>query len=105
MNEKQSASQPKQRRRYYDEEFKRNAVELLERGERSAVQLSRELGISDCALGKWKRQYGQEAHNSGQAEQSRIAQLERASGVLEPATGHFKKALAILGQEPSDSTK
>jgi transposase-like protein len=39
VNEKQSASQPKQRRRYYDEEFKRNAVELLERGERSAVQL------------------------------------------------------------------
>jgi hypothetical protein len=51
VNEKQSASQPKQRRRYYDEEFKRNAVEFLERGERSAVQLSRELGISDCALG------------------------------------------------------
>jgi hypothetical protein len=51
VNEKQSASQPKQRRRYYDEEFKRSAVELLERGERSAVQLSRELGISDCALG------------------------------------------------------
>ena len=58
MNEEQQRSQSK-RRRFYDEEFKRNAVELLERGERSAVQLSRELGISDCSLGKWKRKYGQ----------------------------------------------
>jgi transposase len=105
VNEKQSASQPKQRRRYYDEEFKRNAVELLERGERSAVQLSRELGISDCALGKWKRQYGKAARNSGQAEQSRIAQLERQVEYLSRQRDILKKALAILGQEPSDSTK
>jgi transposase-like protein len=41
-------------RRQYDEEFKRNAVELLESGERTAVQLGRELGVSDCSLGKWK---------------------------------------------------
>jgi len=39
-------------RRFYDEEFKRNAVELLEADERSAVQLGRELGVSDCSLGK-----------------------------------------------------
>jgi transposase-like protein len=49
VNEKQSSNQVK-RRRCYDEEFKRNAVELLERGERSAVQLGRELGVSDCTL-------------------------------------------------------
>ena len=59
MRNEQPKSQPGQRRRY-DEEFKRNAVELLERGERSAVQLSRELGVSDCSLGKWKRQYGKQ---------------------------------------------
>jgi transposase len=105
VKEKQSASQPKGRRRYYDEEFKRNAVELLERGERSAVQLSRELGISDCALGKWKRQYGKEARNSGQAEQSRIAQLERQVEHLSRQRDILKKALAILGQEPNDFTK
>ena len=51
MKEKQAEDQPQGRRRHYDKEFKRNAVELLERGGRSAVQLSRELGISDCSLG------------------------------------------------------
>jgi transposase len=105
VNEKRSASQSKPRRRYYDAEFKRNAVELLERGERSAVQLSRELGISDCTLGKWKRQYGKEARSSDQAEQSRIAQLERQVEYLSRPRDILKKALAILGQEPSDSTK
>ena len=42
MNEEQPRSQSR-RRRFYDEEFKRNAVELLEAGGRAAVQLSREL--------------------------------------------------------------
>jgi transposase-like protein len=51
----EASSQSKRRRRYYDEEFKRSAVELLEKGERSAVQLARELGVSDCSLSKWKR--------------------------------------------------
>ncbi len=41
MNEEQQRSQSR-RRRFYDEEFKCNAVELLEAGGRSAVQLSRE---------------------------------------------------------------
>src|ERR1700693_807932 len=77
-------------------------------GERSAVQLSRELGVSDCSLGKWKRQYGKAARSAqsgAQAEQSRIAQLERQVEYLSRQRDILKKALAILGQEPSDSTK
>lgn len=107
MKDEQPKSQPRQRRRY-DEEFKRNAVELLERGERSAVQLGRELGVSDCSLGKWKRQYGKAARSAqsgAQAEPSRIAQLERQVEYLSRQRDILKKALAILGQEPSDSTK
>ena len=42
VNEEQPRSQSR-RRRFYDEEFKRNAVELLEAGGRSAVQLNREV--------------------------------------------------------------
>jgi len=40
VNQDQQLSQSRRRPRY-DEEFKRNAVELLERGERSAAQLGR----------------------------------------------------------------
>jgi transposase len=95
-------------RRQYDEEFKRNAVELLESGERTAVQLGRELGVSDCSLGKWKRQFGQQGQSSRSglgAEQSRIAELERELAAVSRQRDILKKALAILGQEPNNSTR
>jgi transposase len=107
VNEEQHRSQSR-RRRFCDEEFKRNAVELLEAGGRSAVQLSRELGISDCSLGKWKRKYGQQAHaalKGSEAEQSRIMELERELTAVTRQRDILKKALAILGQEPNSSTK
>ena len=107
MNQEQQRSQAR-RRRFYDEEFKRNAVELLERGGRSAVQLGRELGISDCSLGKWKRKYGREARaglKGSDAEQSRMMELERELAAVTRQRDILKKTLAILGQEPNNSTK
>jgi transposase len=105
VNQDQQRSQPRRRPRY-DEEFKRNAVELLESGERSAVQLGRELGVSDCSLGKWKRQYGRQGPATGLgADQSRIAQLERELAAVSRQRDILKKALAILGQEPDNSTR
>jgi len=107
VNEEQQRSQAR-RRRFYDEEFKRNAVELLERGGRSAVQLGRELGISDCSLGKWKRKYGQQARaalKGTEAGAKPDCGTGARTGNSDSATGYFKKALAILGQEPNDSTK
>jgi transposase len=107
VNQDQQRSQSRHRPRY-DEEFKRNAVELLESGERSAVQLARELGVSDCSLGKWKRQYGPQGQAVGSGlgtEQSRIAQLERELATVSRQRDILKKALAILGQEPNNSTR
>ena len=111
MKEDQQQQQRSSNRRrcQYDEEFKRNAVELLESGERTAVQLGRELGVSDCSLGKWKRQFGRQGQASGSgglgAEQSRIAQLERELAAVSRQRDILKKALAILGQEPDNSTR
>lgn len=49
------------KRRHYDEQFKRNAVTLLEGGRR-AIQLARELGISQWNLRDWKERYGADSH-------------------------------------------
>lgn len=95
-------------RRYYDEEFKRNAVEMLETGERSAVQLARELGVSDCSLGTWKRLYGKEAsakRSPAGEQQARIQYLERELERVSRQRDILKKALGILGQEPGNFTK
>ena len=39
----------------YDEEFKRNAVELLIQSGKPLKAVARELGVSDTALSNWKR--------------------------------------------------
>src|SRR5260370_39073794 len=41
----------------YDEEFKRQAVELLIHSGRTQAQIARELGVSDYSLTLWKRAY------------------------------------------------
>ena len=109
MNQEQHQQRsPNRRRRHYDEEFKRNAVELLQSGKRSAVQLSQELGVSDCSLGKWKRQYGQQgraALSGSEAGQGRIVELERELAAVTRQRDILKKALAILGQEPNNSIR
>lgn len=109
MSEKREKKE-KKLRRYYDEEFKRNAVEMLEKGSHSAVQLARELGVSDCSLGNWKRRYGKEAAAKGVpsasgAEGQRIKELEQELERVSRQRDILKKALAILGQEPGSSTK
>jgi transposase len=92
-------------RRYYDEEFKRNAVQLLEAGQRSAVQLARELGVSDCSLGKWKRRYGSAAAGDPATElAAEVAQLRRQLETVSRQRDILKKALAILGQENSSAS-
>ena len=105
VKEKQTAVGQKGRR-YYDEEFKRSAVEMLESGEKSAVQLARELGVSDCSLGKWKKLYGQGSNGlEQQADKERIKALERELVRISRQRDILKKALAILGQSPEDSVQ
>src|SRR3974377_323687 len=42
----------------FSEEFQRGAVRMLERGERTAKQLSRELGVSEWSLKRWAKFHG-----------------------------------------------
>jgi transposase len=105
VSEKESKKE-KKLQRYYDEEFKRDAVEMLETGERSAVEVARELGVSDCSLGKWKRRYGKEGPGGvAEAAAERIKGLERELERVSRQRDILKKALGILGQEPWSSTK
>lgn len=102
----------------FSEEFKREAVALLQSG-RSASQLSRELGVSTWSLSRWKSRYGAgaaaaEAHGRSPAaeckgEASPVAMAEellRLRAQLHTMTRQrdiLKKALGILGQESLSS--
>ena len=58
MNQNTEQSRPtKVKRRRYDEQFKRDALALLEGG-RGTTQLARELGVSQWNLRDWKLLFG-----------------------------------------------
>jgi len=51
-------------RRKYDEEFKRNAVELCRTSGKTISQIAQDLGINSSMLRRWQReqsQYGERA--------------------------------------------
>ena len=95
--------------RRFDEEFQRDAVKMLESGERTPKQLSLELGISQWSLKRWSKIYGARG-KSRVAEPASELELENAKlrRELERVSRQrdiLKKALGILGQEANNFTK
>ena len=73
-------------------------VELLESGERSAVQLGRELGVWDSYLGESKHQYGRHVRFSKKKKfkpKPDPSTTDVIGGGQSP-TRHFKKSLGRL---------
>ena len=52
-NQEKSAKRP---RRKFSDEFKRDAVEIVNSSGKSIAQVARELGIYDSTLGSWVKQ-------------------------------------------------
>jgi transposase-like protein len=59
---RESVKEKKVQKRY-DEEFKRQAVELVIHSGRTQAQIARELGVSEYSLTLWKKDYL--VHNCG----------------------------------------
>ena len=94
--------------RSYDEEFKRQAVELYLNSGKARRQIARELGVSDASLLKWQKDlFGGSA---GQPRDSR--QRDETLAVTDPEemakeNEHLrrqrdilKKAASILAEDP-----
>ena len=92
--------------KYYDPEFKKNAVELALSSGKSIKQIARELGCSASSLGGWKRSY--ENDNSATAQDSSQMtkdELYKHNQTLQKELTRvtqereiLKKAAAILGR-------
>lgn len=63
------------KRKRYDEEFKRKAVEHLEQTNKTLAQLARELDIPANNLTVWKQKYG--AHRDKSVEEQKLVDYER----------------------------
>jgi transposase len=88
-------------RRQYTEEFKREAVELIERSGKSKAQISRELGVSEQNISRWWQKYGQDENVaeeqtvSQEAFNAMRAELRR----LKEERDILKKALNIFSRQ------
>jgi len=94
--------------RRYEEEFKRQAVELVIHSSKTQTQIARELGVSEYSLTLWKRDYlGQVKPAQLDGEQlsseqmlDKIRQLQKENEYLKRQREILKKAMSILGEEP-----
>ncbi len=90
----------------YTEEFKQDAVQLVETSGKPKTQVARELGISESALYRWIKEYGtgqsQPSTNNGQSVKELAAELKRLrreNEVLRQEREILKKAISIYSQD------
>lgn len=95
------------RHRKYTEEFKQEALRLLQSGEKSASEIERDLGITDGLLGKWKIRYqmppgGQEGQKLTLSDLERakreICRLERELTQMREERDILKKVVSIFSR-------
>ena len=92
----------------YDEEFKRQAVELVIHSGKAQAQIARELGVSEYSLTLWKKDYLRhlrpaqlDGEQMGPEEMlEKIRQLQKENEYLKRQREILKKAMSILGEEP-----
>lgn len=97
----------------YEEDFKREAVELVIHSGKSQAQIARELGVSEYSLTLWKKEYlrvVRSAELNGEQmspEQmlDKIGQLQKENDYLKRQREILKKAMSILGEEPHNGMR
>ena len=99
--------------RRYDDEYKRRAMELSQRGERTIGEVARELGLSQDALYRWRIEYGVAAHKGAPPPPPgprSVTDLERENRDLRAKLAQMeeweiilKKSLGILSDGPGRS--
>jgi transposase len=93
----------------YEEEFRRQAVEMVIHSGKTQAQVARELGVSEYSLNLWKKKYLKElapAQINGEQrtpEQmyEEIRRLQKENQYLKTQRDILKKAMSILGEEPN----
>ncbi len=91
------------KRRKFTNEFKLEAVKLVERGETPVAQVARELGLHENVLRNWMKLYGKQVDGSRltPAEREGLIRLRRENKRLMMERDILKKAAQFFAQECS----
>ena len=94
------------KRRVFDKEFKWDAVKLIVEGGRNVRDVSRELGIHENVLHRWKSQYLADREHAFPGKghmkphEEELLRLKKKVLDLEQEREILKKALAIFSKHP-----
>jgi transposase len=91
----------------YTKEFKLEAVQLVQAGQKSQAQIARDLGVADSTLSHWRKEL--EAHGGdafpGSGHQTPLEEenrhLKREVEVLRQERDILKKAISIFSRGPA----
>lgn len=101
-NQEKPAKRP---RRKFSDEFKRDAVEIVNSSGKSIAQVARELGIYDSTLGSWVKQ---DEINRGvrdgvsTSEREEVTELRRENARLRMERELLKRAVAFWVRESDE---
>jgi len=95
------------KRKKYSKQFKLDAIQMYENGERSLAQVERELGITGGMLAKWRSELMQvqgvtqafPGNGKLPEQEARIRQLERENVQLRQEKEILKKVLGIYSTD------
>ena len=87
--------------RVFTNEFKQEAVRLMERGESTIVQIVKDLGVADSTLHNWRKQFGTKSDGSRTTpdEHEELIRLRREVKILKEEREILKKAAAYFARE------
>ncbi len=89
------------KRRQFTNEFKMEAVRLVEAGDRPRAQIARELGLCDTVLHRWVAQFGQQPDGTRVSadEHAELIRLRRELARVTTERDILKKAVGIFSKE------
>jgi len=89
------------KRRQYPNQFKLDAVKLVEGSSTSMAQVARNLGVGQTVLSRWVKQFGQRADGRRFApeQQEELIRLRRENTLLRMERDILKKAMGICVRE------
>ena len=97
-----SAKRP---RRKFSDEFKRDAVEIVNSSDKSIAQVARELGIYDSTLGSWVKQDEIDRgvrDGVSTSEREEVTELRRENARLRMERELLKRAVAFWVRESNE---
>ncbi len=93
-------------KRYFDREFKYEAIRLMDEGKRSVRDIAKDLDIHPNVLHQWRRKYGADMAQAFpgkghmKAPEEEMRRLQRENEELREEKDILKKVLAIFSKHP-----